>query len=169
LDPKKKNKKPNAEVVWTQLEDLLVPRLSVIDRAIYSHLLRHSRLEGKLCLRFSIRWLARHIRLSAGPVRGAVRRLVAQGALRLVQRSKTGHVVEVRPPEEIRPEKLNGVEHGPLIPTATWSRAASGQGKSSAQKRFSESRRGYPPMHHEDHDGRRFAGIFSSVCMVICL
>jgi len=47
-----KNKKPNAEVVWTQLEDLLVPRLSVIDRAIYSHLLRHSRLEGKLCLRF---------------------------------------------------------------------------------------------------------------------
>jgi len=78
-----KNKKPNAEVVWTQLEDLLVPRLSVIDRAIYSHLLRHSRLEGKLCLRFSIRWLARHIRLSAGPVRGAVRRLVAQGALRL--------------------------------------------------------------------------------------
>jgi hypothetical protein len=89
-----KNKKPNAELVWKQLEDLLVPRLSVIDRAIYSHLLRHSRLEGKLCLRFSIRWLARHIRLSVGPVRGAVRRLVAQGALRLVQRSKAGHVVE---------------------------------------------------------------------------
>jgi predicted DNA-binding transcriptional regulator len=111
LDPKMKNKKPNAELVWKQLEDLLVPRLSVIDRAIYSHLLRHSRLERKLCLRFSIRWLARHIRLSAGPVRGAVRRLVAQGALRLVQRRKAGHVVEVRPPEEIRPEKLNGVEH----------------------------------------------------------
>jgi hypothetical protein len=106
-----KNKKPNAELVWKQLEDLLAPRLSVIDRAIYSHLLRHSRLERKLCLRFSIRWLARHIRLSAGPVRGAVRRLVAQGALRLVPRSKAGPVVEVRPPEEIRPEKLNGVEH----------------------------------------------------------
>ena len=162
-----KNKKPNAEVVWTQLEDLLVPRLSVIDRAIYSHLLRHSRLEGKLCLRFSIRWLARHIRLSAGPVRGAVRRLVAQGALRLVQRSKTGHVVEVRPPEEIRPEKLNGVEHRPA--DSYRNLVSSGQGKSSAQKRFSELRRGYPPMHHEDHDGRRFAGIFSSVCMVICL
>src|SRR5207249_11339231 len=108
-----KNKKPNAEVVWTQLEDLLVPRLSVIDRAIYSHLLRHSRLEGKLCLRFSIRWLARHIRLSAGPVRGAVRRLVAQGALRLVQRSKTGHVVEVRRPGVVRLEEVNGVEQRP--------------------------------------------------------
>ncbi len=74
------------------------------------HLLRHSRLEGKLRLRFSIRWLARNIRLSSGPVRQAVRRLVAQGALRLVQRSKTGHVVEVRLPEEIRPERLNGTE-----------------------------------------------------------
>jgi predicted DNA-binding transcriptional regulator len=107
-----KNKKPNAELVWKQLEDQLAPRLglSAIDRTVYSHLLRHSRLEGKLRLRFSIRWLARNIRLSTGPVRAAVRRLVAQGALRLVQRSKTGHVVEVRVPEEIRPEKLNGTE-----------------------------------------------------------
>ena len=70
----------------------------------------HSRLEGKLRLRFSIRWLARNLRLSTGPVRQAVRRLVAQGALRLVQRSKAGHVVEVRVPEEIRPEKLDGIE-----------------------------------------------------------
>ncbi len=107
-----KNKKPNAELVWKQLEDLLVPRLrlSLIDRTVYAHLLRHSRLEGKLRLRFSIRWLARNIRLSTGPVRQGVRRLVAHGALRLVQRSKTGHVVEVRLPEEIRPERLNGME-----------------------------------------------------------
>src|SRR5258708_39738417 len=34
-----KNKKPNAELVWKQLEDLLAPRLrlSVIDRTVYSH------------------------------------------------------------------------------------------------------------------------------------
>jgi|SRR6266705_5950307 len=108
-----KNKKPNAELVWKQLEDQLVPRLglSLIDRTVYAHLLRHSRLEGKLRLRFSIRWLARNIRLSSGPVRQAVRRLVAHGALRLVQRSKTGHVVEVRLPEEIRPEKQNDIEN----------------------------------------------------------
>ena len=103
------NKKPNAELVWKQLEDQLVPRLrlSVIDRTVYSHLLRHTRLEGKLRLRFSIIWLARNIRLSTGPVREGVRRLVAQGALRLVQRSKAGHVVEVRLPGEIRAMRLN--------------------------------------------------------------
>jgi predicted DNA-binding transcriptional regulator len=107
-----RTKKPNAELVWKQLEDVIVPRLrlSLIDRTVYAHLLRHSRLEGKLRLRFSIRWLARNIRLSSGPVRQAVRRLVAHGALRLVQRSKTGHVVEVRLPEEIRTERLNGIE-----------------------------------------------------------
>jgi hypothetical protein len=107
-----KNKKPNAELVWKQLEDLLAPRLrlSVIDRTVYAHLLRHSRLEGKLRLRFSILWLGRNIRLSTGPVREAVRRLVAQGALRLVQRSKAGHVVEVRLPDEIRAVRLNRIE-----------------------------------------------------------
>ena len=99
-----KNKKPNAEHVWKQLEDFLAPRLrlSVIDRVVYSHLLRHSRLEGKRRLRFSILWLARAIRLSAGPTREAVRRLVNQGPLRLVERSKAGHLVEVLLPEEIR-------------------------------------------------------------------
>ena len=51
-----KNKKINAVQVWKQLEDLVVPRLhlSVIDRAVYSHLLRHSRLEGREQFRFSI-------------------------------------------------------------------------------------------------------------------
>ena len=107
-----KNKKPNAELVWKQLEDLLAPRLrlSVIDRTVYSHLLRHSRLEGKLRLRFSILWLGRNIRLSTGPVRDAVRRLVSHGALRVVQRSKAGHVVEVRLPDEIRAVRLNRIE-----------------------------------------------------------
>ena len=96
--------KANAEYVWKQLEDQLVPRLrlSVIERAVYYHLLRHSRLEGKVRYRFSIASLGRGTRLSGGPVREAVRRLVDQGALRLVRRSKTGHVVEVRVPEEIR-------------------------------------------------------------------
>src|SRR6267143_1471724 len=95
-----KNNKPNAELVWKQLEDLLAPRLrlSVIDRTVYSHLLRHSRLEGKLRLRFSILWLGRNIRLSTGP------------ALRIVQRSKLGHVVEVRLPDEVRAARLNRIE-----------------------------------------------------------
>jgi 5-methylcytosine-specific restriction endonuclease McrA len=99
-----KNKKINAVHVWKQLEDLVVPRLhlSVFDRAVYSHLLRHSRLEGKLQFRFSILWLARGASLSAWAARKAVRRLVAKGALRLAERSRAGHVVAVRLPEEIR-------------------------------------------------------------------
>jgi HNH endonuclease len=75
--------------------------LSVIDHVVYFHLVRHSRLEGKRRLRFSIPWLARNIHLSVCPTREAVRRLAAQGALRLIERSKAGHVVEVRLPEEI--------------------------------------------------------------------
>jgi 5-methylcytosine-specific restriction endonuclease McrA len=110
-----KTKKPNAELIWKQFEDLLVPRLrlSVVDRAVYSHLLRHSHLEGKAQLRFSILGLARHLGLSGGPVRDAVRRLVEQNVLRLVERSKAGHVVDVRLPEEIRAVRYSRNEtHG---------------------------------------------------------
>lgn len=105
-----KNQKPDAERVWKQFEDILVPRLalSVVDRAVYSHLLRHSRLEGRRQLRFSIAWLARGARLSGGPTRRAVRRLVERGVLRLTGRSNAGHTVEVRLPEEIRAAQDSG-------------------------------------------------------------
>jgi len=103
--------KVDAESLWKQIEDVVVPqlRLSVIDHVVYSHLVRHSRLEGKRRLRFSILWLARNVRLSGGPTREAVRRLAGQGALRLVERSKAGHVVEVRLPEEIRGVRANTI------------------------------------------------------------
>jgi 5-methylcytosine-specific restriction endonuclease McrA len=99
-----KNIKPNAELVWKQFEDVLVPRLrlSVTERAIYSHLLRHSHLEGRRRMRFSITWLARGVLLTDGPVRDSLRRLFTRGVLRLVQRSRAGHSIEVRLPEEIR-------------------------------------------------------------------
>ncbi len=99
-----KSNKPDAAQIWKQLDDLLVPRLrlSITERGVYSHLLRHSHLEGRAVLRFSLPWLARGARLSTNPARWAVRRLIAHGALRLVERSKAGHVVEVRLPDEIR-------------------------------------------------------------------
>lgn len=98
-----KNRKHNAEQIWKHIEDVLVPRLglSVIDRAVYSHLLRHSRLEGRRRMEFSIAWLARGARLSKTSARRAVRRLVGQGALRLVELGRAGHLVEVRLPEAI--------------------------------------------------------------------
>jgi hypothetical protein len=100
-----KNKKLDAAQVWKQMEDVLAPKLnfSVIDRAVYSHLLRHSRLEGKLHFRFSMSWLAGHIRLCEKTTRESVRRLLARGVLRLVERScQAHHVVYVRLPQEVR-------------------------------------------------------------------
>src|SRR5258707_12674785 len=98
-----KNKKLNAVHVWKQLEDLAVPRLhlSGFDRAVHSHLLRHSRLEGKPQPRFSILWLARGAGLSGWAARKAVRRLVAKGALRLRERSRAGHMAAGRVPQTI--------------------------------------------------------------------
>src|SRR6266436_1473258 len=99
-----KRKKLNVKQLWIQFEDFLLPRLrlSITDRAVYSHLIRHSRLEGQPQLRFSMPWLARGIGISTGPVRESVRRLVVLGALRLIRRSKAGHVIRVLLPDEIR-------------------------------------------------------------------
>ena len=112
-------KKPNAERVWKQFEDLLVPRLrlSTTDRVVYSHLLRHSRLEGELRLQFSILWLARGTGLCHNAVRWAVRRLVVHGVLRLVERSKAGHLVEVRLPSEVRAARPRHIGRRPLSRT----------------------------------------------------
>jgi HNH endonuclease len=98
------SKKPNAKLLWIQFEDVLAPRLglTVWDRAVYSYLLRHSLVVGKLRLHFSIISVASSLRLSKGPVRQAVRRLDELGALRLLERSKTGHLVEMRLPQQIR-------------------------------------------------------------------
>jgi 5-methylcytosine-specific restriction endonuclease McrA len=106
-----KTKKPNAERVWKQLEDELAPRLRLTtgERTIYAHLLRHSRLEGKLCVQFSIRGLACRVRQNDGRVRAAVRHLAELNVLQIVQRSKAGHLVEVRLPEEISGAKLKPI------------------------------------------------------------
>src|SRR5271154_2931503 len=98
------NKKLNPKLLWIQFEDILVPRLglTVWDRAVYSYLLRHSLLVGKRRLHFAVKSMAHNLRVSSGPARKAVRRLDELGALRLLERSKTGHVVEMRLPENIR-------------------------------------------------------------------
>ena len=107
-----KTTKPNAELVWIQFEDLLAPRLhlSPSERAVYSHLFRHSRLEGKSSLRFSIRWLARNLGFGGDSLRRALRRIVRKGVVKLLERSKAGHIVHVRLPDEIRGARPNKTE-----------------------------------------------------------
>jgi hypothetical protein len=112
------NKKLDAVQVWKQMEDLLAPQLnfSLADRVIYSHLFRHSRLEGKLQLQFSISWLARGVGLSSKFTRDTVRRLIARGVLRLVERNcRSQHVVRLRLPLEVKgvcAEKIAGHRPG---------------------------------------------------------
>lgn len=88
--------------VWKEFEDLAARlALNVIERAVYSHLLRHTRLEGKLRLRFTLPELSRKVRISRGPVRDALHRLAGHGALRFIERSYAGHLIEVRLPAEV--------------------------------------------------------------------
>jgi len=100
-----KSEKLDVLQVWKDFEDVLAPQLnfSAADRVVYSHLLRHSRLEGKQRLRFSLQWLARGVGLSIGSVRPSVRRLIARGVLGLIERNcQARHFVHVQLPEEIR-------------------------------------------------------------------
>src|SRR5438552_5550015 len=98
------NKKLNAKLLWMQFEDVLAPRLglTVKERAVYSYLLRHSLVVGKLRLQFAVMALARTLGLAIGAARQAVRRLDELGTLRVLKRCKTGHLVEMRLPEKIR-------------------------------------------------------------------
>jgi 5-methylcytosine-specific restriction endonuclease McrA len=95
--------KPDASLAWKQMEDLLVPRLrlGVYEHIVYAHLLRHSRLQGRRRVHFSMNWLARGILTSTLPARRSVRSLAVKGILRIIERSRAGHIVEVLLPNEI--------------------------------------------------------------------
>src|SRR5260370_35666238 len=99
-----KRKKLNVKHLWIQFEDFLFPRLrlSITDRAVYSHLIRHSRLEGQLQLRFSMPWLPRGIGISTGPVRESARRLAVLVALRPTRPHTAGPSLDLRLPLTIR-------------------------------------------------------------------
>src|ERR1700761_4222747 len=99
-----KPKMPNAAHVWKQLDDVVVPklRLNVIDRSVYSHLLRHTRLEGRHRLCFKQLWLAKGVGVCRNTARSSMRRLNDRGAIRVIESSLGGHLVEVLLPGEIR-------------------------------------------------------------------
>lgn len=102
------NNKPfNGTLLWKQLEDVLVPALGLnhIDRAVYSHLLRHTLLEGQPRIRFSVSWLAAGARVTYSTVRLSLHRLVDKGVLRLIECTRAGHLIEMRHPDQIRPAR----------------------------------------------------------------
>ena len=111
------NNKLDAGCVWKQLDDDVVPqlKLSVIDHAVYSFLLRHSRLEGKMRIRFAISWLAHGVRLCVRATRHGLHRLFDHGALRLIECGQPGHVVHVRLPQEIPGVRVSRIFAGAPI------------------------------------------------------
>ena len=97
-----KAKKLDGVEVWKEFDDVATRLgLNVVERAVYSHLLLHTRLEGKLRERFTTTEVACKVRISRGPVREAIRRLADLGALRFVERGYSGHLLEVRLPAEV--------------------------------------------------------------------
>jgi 5-methylcytosine-specific restriction endonuclease McrA len=110
-----------------QFEDILAPRLglTVKERAVYSYLLRHSLVVGKHRLQFAVMALARTLGLSIGAARHAVRRLDELGALRVLKRSKTGHLAEMRLPEKIRAIRLG--KNGASIAVGVGTTGAAGE------------------------------------------
>ena len=127
-----KPKKLNPKLLWMQFEDVLAPRLglSVKERAVYSYLLRHSLVVGKLRLQFAVMALARTLGLSIGAARQAVRRLDELGALRVLERSKSGHLAEMRLPEKIR--AIRPGKNGALVAMGAVGLGAAGETPASA-------------------------------------
>jgi len=85
------------------MEDVLFPalRLSTHERALYVHLLRHSRLEARRTVRVSRNNLARAIGLCASTSRHYLRVLARKLVVRFLERSGRGCLLEVLLPHEI--------------------------------------------------------------------
>lgn len=86
-----------------QCEDYLFPslQLSVRERVLYYHLLRHTRLEGKQSALFALMPLSKATGVSDSSSREDIRHLNELGCIKIEDRSRNGHLVRVFLPEEI--------------------------------------------------------------------
>ena len=89
--------------LYRDVEDHLVShlRLTLGERAVYYHLLRHSRLEGQRLAQVSRRSLARGVGCTANTAQAYIQRLADKACIRILERSHAGHLLEVLTPEEI--------------------------------------------------------------------
>lgn len=89
--------------MFRQCEDHLFPRLSLTirERGLYYHLLRHTHVDGKAKALFALSPLAHALSVSDTSVREDIRSLNEKGCIRIEDRSRQGHFVEVLLPENI--------------------------------------------------------------------
>lgn len=90
-------------VLIKQCEDHLFPslQLSVRERVLYYHLLRHTHLEGKSSALFALLPLSKATGVSDRSSREDIRSLNERGCIKIEDRSRNGHLVRVFLPEEI--------------------------------------------------------------------
>jgi 5-methylcytosine-specific restriction endonuclease McrA len=92
------------KTVIEQCEDHLFRRLkvSVREKALYYHLLRHTRLVGRDQHTFPLSSLAKAVGVSESTARDDIRQLNKRGCIQIDERSKSGHLVRVLLPCEIK-------------------------------------------------------------------
>ena len=91
------------ERVAKEIEDHLFPRLHLTtrQRALYYHLLRHTRLLGAESAVFALSPLATALDIAESTAREDLRDLHAKGCIRIEERSRVGHFVRVMLPREL--------------------------------------------------------------------
>lgn len=85
------------------VEDYLIPklRLDLSERALYYHLLRHTRAVGKETSLFGLLSLADTSGMAESTIRERIRLLDSKGCIKIEERSAKGHLIRVLLPEEI--------------------------------------------------------------------
>ena len=93
----------DTSAIYRQCEDYLFPamQLSVRERVLYYHLLRHTHLEGKHSVLVGILPLAKKLNVAESSVREDIRSLNERGCIKIEERSRTGHFVRALLPDEI--------------------------------------------------------------------
>lgn len=85
------------------IEDYLFPKLQLdhVERALYYHLFRHTRLIGKDSSLFGLLSLSEASGISESTVRERIRALHEKGCIRIDDRSGKGHLLRVFLPGEV--------------------------------------------------------------------
>lgn len=87
--------------VLMEIEDHLMPRLDVYQKAIYYHLFRHTRAMGEEMGTFAPRPIAQAIGISESAARERIRMMQDKGFIEIRDRNRSGHVLRVKLPSEI--------------------------------------------------------------------
>lgn len=92
------------EQIYSDIEDRLVPglQLDVWERALYYHLLRHTRLRATPNGTFAVAPLSKAVGMSDVKVREVLRSLNRKGCVAIEDRSRSGHSISVLLPSEVK-------------------------------------------------------------------